>query len=141
MRHSPPLVGIFWSINVAGRETALLLHAVPLGDAEEYGDFLNYGGHYEYWDRLAQLGAGELRRRGLPTAPAWSEYEEWPRGRVVFHRPTQRFILYADRKLQKATVVNDIAKAFHLANGAFEVRSDRHYVSSRKASFSPPGEN
>jgi hypothetical protein len=28
-----------------------------------------------------------------------SEYEDWPRGRIVFDRSRQLFILYADRKL------------------------------------------
>ena len=37
-------------------------------------------GHLDYWSRLAHRGARALREAGIPTAPIWSEYEEWPRG-------------------------------------------------------------
>src|SRR4051812_37009936 len=97
-----PCVGIFWSVFEASQPLMLLADLVPLGEAEPYGDFLTHGGHHEHWAALARLGADGLRRRGLPTAPIWSEYEEWPRGRVVHHVPTGRFTIYADRQLRQA---------------------------------------
>jgi hypothetical protein len=43
------------------------------------------------------------------------EYEESPRGRVVYNTKSQRFALYADRCiLKRKSVVNQIMKAMHL---------------------------
>ena len=111
----------------------LLADLVPLEQGEPYGEFLTYGGHYEHWESLAAAGAGELRRRGLPTAPAWSEYEEWPRGRVVHHVPTGRTIVYADRQLRQAPpFLALVMQRFGLPEGRHEVRGDPHYVSTRR---------
>jgi hypothetical protein len=129
---STPSVGIFWLVLDTSRSPFLLVDLCPVGLGEPYGDFLTHGGHYDYWSKLAALGAGELRRRDLPTAPTWSEYEEWPRGRVVHHVPTRRFVLYADRQLKNTEALNLIASQFGLPNGRFDVRSDAHYVSARK---------
>ncbi|QDJ12111.1 hypothetical protein HVPorG_05037 (plasmid) [Roseomonas mucosa] len=72
-----PSIGIFWGIVGAGQQPALLVDLVPLAGGETYGEFLTHGGHYEYWTKLARMGASGLRRLGLPGAPLWSEYEEW----------------------------------------------------------------
>jgi hypothetical protein len=70
-----------------------LAHAVPLGQAEAYGEMLTTEtGHYDFWSGLARRGVGALREAGLPTAPAWSEYEEWPRGRVLYDCHARRFV-------------------------------------------------
>lgn len=127
----PPHVGIFWHIVTAATGPTLLVDAVPVAEAEPYGDFLTYGGHYEFWSKLAEMGTAELRQRGLPDAAKWSEYEEWPRGRVVFHVPASRFILYADRKLMVPPVIARIAERFGLPDDGFDVRGDPHYVSVR----------
>jgi hypothetical protein len=64
---------------------ALIALAVPLAQAEPYGDMLTVDtGHFEYWSRLAHRGVRVLREAGLPTAPVWSEYDEWPGGRVLY---------------------------------------------------------
>jgi hypothetical protein len=127
-----PSIGVFWLVQGNAQLPVLLADLCPVGSGEPYDDFLTYGGHYDHWDKLAALGAGELGRRGLPTAPVWSEYEEWPRGRVVYHVPTERFILYADRQLQQPETLNLIIHRFGLPQDRYEVRSDRHYVSTRK---------
>ncbi|MBO1081679.1 hypothetical protein [Roseomonas haemaphysalidis] len=134
---SEPHVGIFWMLAFADHP-ALLGHRVPLAQGEPYGDFLTHGAHYEHWTALAALGTDELLRRGLLTTPAWSEYEEWPRGRVIFHRPTQRFVIYADRKIQHASAIALIRANFGVPDGAFDVRSDEHYVSIRDVPHGPP---
>ncbi len=125
-----PLVGIFWRVGVAA-SSHLLVDAVPCDDAEIYGDFRTHGGHHEYWCALSALTVTELRARHLPEAVKWSEYEEWPRGRVVLHVPTQRFILYADKKLQTTATIVQIMDQFSLPQDRVDVRSDYHYVSVR----------
>jgi hypothetical protein len=42
------------------------------------------------------------------------EYEDWPRGRIVFDRSRDLFILYADRKLLAPAMSARIATQFHL---------------------------
>jgi hypothetical protein len=127
-----PFIGIFWLIMERNGSPVLLADRCSVAAGEPYGDFLTYGGHYDHWSDLAALGAAGLRRRGLPTAPAWSEYEEWPRGRVVHHVPTGRFVVYADRQLQKPITIGMIVRHFKISADGFDVRSDRHYASTRK---------
>ena len=128
-----PAVGIFWGIAEGDEPPVLLADLAPLEQGEPYGEFLTHGGHHEHWESLAAAGAGELRRRGLPTAPAWSEYEEWPRGRVVHHVPTGRSIIYADRQLRRAPpFLALVVQRFGLSEGCYEVRGDPHYVSTRR---------
>ncbi|WP_120010205.1 hypothetical protein [Teichococcus vastitatis] len=110
----------------------LLVDLVPVARGEAYGEFLTHGGHYEHWTRLAAMGPSALRRMKLPMVPIWSEYEEWPRGRVIYHVPTERFVVYADSQLQKAPWPEMIAQRFGLQSGAFDLRGDAHYVSLRR---------
>ena len=58
------------------------------------------------------------------------EYEDWPRGRIVFDRSRELFILYADRKLLTPATVARIATQFHLPAERTEVQSDFHYQST-----------
>jgi hypothetical protein len=126
-----PSVGIFWVLDRRSKPVQLLIDACPVESAEIYGDFRTHGGHHDYWQSLASLGAAALKRRGLPSAPLWSEYEEWPRGRVVFLMSTARFIVYADRKLRSPTTVASILSAFGIDDVPFDTRTDAHYVSDR----------
>lgn len=128
---STPQVGIFWRIQTSMIAPMLVIDSVPVEQAEPYGDFLTHGGHYEFWSAVSRLAISELRKRHLPDVVKWSEYEEWPRGRVVFHVPTDRFILYADRKLQSSGVIERIVLRFLLPLDRMDVRDDPHYVSVR----------
>ena len=96
-------VGVFWS--VGGK---LVWEKVSLDQAEEYGEFLTSRGHYSVWSDWQDLTTKERRQREVPETVAFSEYEEHPRGRVVFHSPSQTFIIYADRRLQKEETVNGL---------------------------------
>jgi len=130
-QETSPAIGIFWVVTDRGGSPRVLADLIPLVQGEPYGEFLTYGGHYTFWERLARLGAAELRRRGLPMAPTWSEYEEWPRGRVVHHQPTRRFIVYADRKLWHRPILDLVLARFGLRGQDFDLCGDQHYVSVR----------
>ena len=129
---SGPYVGIFWFIQSGGSVASMIADRVPTVDGEPYGEFLTYGGHYEFWTKMASMNAEELRKRKLPDVAMWSEYEEWARGRVVLHRPTNRFIIYADQKLMKPERIELIVRQFELPPNSFNVRGDSHYVSVRQ---------
>ena len=128
---SIPQVGIFWAIQTSGAAPMLLLDCVPATCAEPYGDFLIHSGHYEFWCKLASMNASQLRQDGVPDIVKWSEYEEWPRGRVVLHVTSNRFVIYADRKLRNPTMVQQIMQRFCLPTDRTDIRGDSHYVSIR----------
>lgn len=82
-----PRLGIFWLV-----DGKLLIDSAPLGECEQYGDNLNFvGSHIAVWERWRQAGK----------APAESEYEEYPRGRVMCEIRTKKFTLLADRCILK----------------------------------------
>jgi hypothetical protein len=125
------MVGPFWVVEEAGRSTIIAL-AVPLDRADAYGNMLTVDtGHLEHWSRLARRGAGALRAGGIPTAPDRSEYEEWPRGRVLFDRAALRFVVRADSQLHQPHFVRLIAGHFRIEATAATVLPDDHYRSVR----------
>src|SRR5713226_2338208 len=95
------LVGPFWVVEDEG-VSIIIAVAVPLERAITYGDMLTVEtGHLEHWSRLSRRGATALRAAQIPTAPVWSEYEEWPRGRVLYDCAARRFVIRADRQLHQ----------------------------------------
>lgn len=125
-----PCVGIFWGIRDATKDTVLLADKTPIDKGEVYGDCITHPvGHYDFWDGLSELGAKSLAIRGLPTAPAWHEYEEFPRGRVVYWPKEKRFVIYADRRLQTPAFIGQLVAEFFIPDGSYAVRSDPHYRS------------
>jgi hypothetical protein len=123
-----PRVGIFWVMQATDDEARLLAAGCPLAQAEACGDRLTCGpGHYETWAQW---------RRGRPIDPAlcamvwFYEYEEWPRGRIVFDRSRDLFIIYADCKLLTPETIACIKTRFHLPEDRTEVQSDWHYQST-----------
>ena len=118
-----PAVGIFW--RVAG---ALDVDRTPLSCAEPYGDCLTHGpGHYERWEAWQQLGTRGLREQAHPDAILVTEYDDWPRGRVVYEVPSARFVLYADRRLHQPATLAALRTLFGLDAAAVVVRGDPHY--------------
>lgn len=118
-----PSVGIFWRV-----ASTLVVDRTPLSRAEPYGDCLTHGtGHYELWEAWRQLGPRRLRDLGYPAAILNTEYDDWPRGRVVHEVPSRQFVLYADRRLQQRVTVDALRAAFGLREVTVVVRDDLHY--------------
>lgn len=113
-----PCVGIFWLF-----DDKLIFDSTPLSKAEPYGTALTHpDGHIDYWTRLQHTGA----------VPAEVEYEEPPRGRVVFYTREQRFHLFADKCiLSQRKVVGKIMDAMHLPPGKTSEGRDEQYQCSR----------
>ena len=103
-------LGIFWLVN--GK---LLIDSVPLSECEQYGDHLNYpGSHIRVWELWQQVGK----------APVESEYEEFPRGRVMYGTT---FTLLADRCiLKRKDLIATIKDELHLPKKTM-LGTDPHY--------------
>ena len=118
-----PCVGLFWRVGAC-----LLVDRTPLESAEPYGDRLtHFTGHYEFWEALRAKGLRGLRAASYPPEMATTEYDEWPRGRVVYEAPEARFAVYADRRLKAPAIIGAVVLAFGLDASRYEVRSDSHY--------------
>jgi hypothetical protein len=122
-----PHLGIFWLVQTPVGKARLLAAGCPLDQAEPYGDCLTYGaGHYETWAHWRRDRPVDAALRAIARS---YEYEDWPRGRIVFDRSRDLFTLYADRKLLTPATIARIATQFHLPAGRTEVTSDGHYQS------------
>jgi hypothetical protein len=123
------MIGIFWLIPVVG-DIFLLAHRLTLDVAETYDDFLTCPlSHIDAWE-ATKRGDRLLTLLDMPIRAiiATSEYEEWPRGRVVFERPAQRFTVCADR--QAFTYAEQIREMFNLPDDAV-FRTDLHYRNTK----------
>ena len=118
-----PAVGIFWRV-----AEVLVIDRSTLDQAETYGDCITHAaGHYERWEEWQAMGATRLAAKGYPAAIVSTEYDEWPRGRIVYETLQRRFVLYADRRLQRPEIVDAIKRAYGLGDVETVVRSDSHY--------------
>lgn len=78
-----PRVAIFWVV-----KGQLIIDSVPLARAEPWGDrYLNDPrSHMDTWEHYKAL-------RAVPVTADWADY---PRGRVIYDKVTERFRIYAD---------------------------------------------
>jgi hypothetical protein len=80
-----PAVGIFWRVN-----GVLVLDRSTLDEGEPYGDCITHGaGHYERWREWQAMGIARLGAIGYPNLILSSEYDQWPRGRIVYETLAQ----------------------------------------------------
>jgi hypothetical protein len=109
-----PHVGIFWLFR--GK---LVIDSTPFSEGEPYGDHLAFSrSHIDVWEQW-RLGG---------KVPVESEYEEYPRGRIVFNTKTRRFSLLADRCILKdKSMVKKIMSAMTLPNKTTDTGTDAHY--------------
>jgi hypothetical protein len=123
--NSQPCVGIFWVAQAKDGAPRLIAAGCPFEQAEPYGDCRTYGpGHYETWTRWRRDRTIDAGHRAIVCT---SEYEDWPRGRIVFDRSNDRLILYADRKLMAPEMIAIIREHFHLPADRTSVKGDIHY--------------
>jgi hypothetical protein len=108
-----PQVGIFWVVN--GKP---FVFGAPLNEAEPWGEFKNYKeDHIHLWTFL--------QRNGL--VPCDSEYEDHPRGRVVYNTKNDSFMFFADRCILKdKSMVEHLLAELHLPSTT-NTESDPHY--------------
>src|SRR5438552_17650634 len=109
-----PRVGIFWLVN-----QNLLIDSTLLSAAEEYDHFkIHSGNHISVWEKFQQNG----------TAPHEMEYEEAPRGRVMYNMKIRRFTLLADKCILKdKRIVSKIMSEMNLPSKNTDKGTDSHY--------------
>jgi hypothetical protein len=132
---SHSFVGIFWAVQQKGSAPVVLDHRCPISEAEPYGDMLTCPhGHYEVWAQWRKTTSKD--RPGLDSLIASDEYEEWPRGRIVYSSPHDHFVLYADAQiLSRHDLLTIIYERFGLQADRTQVtkpKRDSHYVSTRR---------
>ncbi len=112
-REPRAMVGIVFMV-----EGKLWIDATPADEAAAYGTCKTHErGHLEYWCALRTSGR-------VPDA----EYEEFPRGRVVYNTNTCEFIAYLDKCiLRKHAVVNQLMRRLNLPPARTRTLPDSHY--------------
>lgn len=102
-----PFVGLFFYV-----EGELLLHSVPLEDADPYGIFLNYPeSHDQVWQR-------EYSGR------YYGDFATYPRGRIIYRKTDQTFLVYHDPTIPTKVLQELCAQ---LGDGRYEYQCDEHY--------------
>ena len=109
------MVGIFWLVG----PDRLIFDVTRISEAQLYAHALTHPrGHLAHWTALQQSGMV------LPEI----EYEEYPRGRVVFYHTENKFRLFADPCiLARPAIVRRILSTMHLPRKKTEVLGDAHY--------------
>jgi hypothetical protein len=106
-------VGIFWLV-----KGELIFDSTTLNEAEPYGDHVTHPrSHIDVWNQFQQVGK----------VPRESEYEEYPRGRVMHHPSSGEFTILADPCiLARKDLIAEITKALHLP-AKTKIGTDPHY--------------
>jgi hypothetical protein len=129
---SEPSLGIFWFVVDAASAAHLLARLCPLPAAEPYGDRLTaphgHPGTWEAWRRHVL----PLPMPALRPVIATTEYDEWPRGRIVSDGAAAHFIVYADRQLLLPARLARIIATFALPPERTMAHTDPHYSRARR---------
>ncbi|PZT84256.1 hypothetical protein D7V64_15845 [Acinetobacter cumulans] len=107
-------IGIFWYWNC---EVLGIAHNFSPSDIDSIGLADSNYAHVEYW-KIIQSTNKELK---------YMEYEEVPRGRVIFNSKLNKIIIYTDKRLLIRSRIEKIARFFEANSEQIVVRSDPHY--------------
>jgi hypothetical protein len=121
-------VGPYWFVQENPGKILLIAHRCSLADAEEYGDCLTSPhGHYDLWESWRAGSPPD----GLAAIVREAEYEEWPRGRVVFDFVRSQFIVYGDKQVFEHKLQHRVLEYFGIPADNVEFSKDGHYQSTR----------
>lgn len=111
-------IGIFWFF-----KGKLLKSETALDDGTEYADVVNgQFNHINYWPMLQRRNP-ELRLL---------EYQEVPRGRVLFFKKPKKFRVLMDKVLHTPRNKQLLLKAFNLPKVKTVFGTDPHYTTDPK---------
>lgn len=107
-------VGIFWFF-----KGEILQDSIPFTHGEEYGDFVNgKSDHCSFWRNIQRIDP----------AAAMYEYDQVPRGRVVYSKRDDKFIVYGSEQFVRNDIQRHIVVAsFNLPLEKTVFRADEHY--------------
>lgn len=104
-------VGLFFYVN-----NDFIFSGCCLKEAQSYGDFMIYPeSHYDIWDKI-KAEDKENRIKGV-------DYDYYPRGRVVYRKSDDTFIIYYDKCVMKE--LDRLSKEYEGYNVKYEL--DEHY--------------
>jgi hypothetical protein len=109
-----PKVGIFFFI-----DNSILVDAVPVEKGEQYGNAIQHGSHFEFWESLVPKTLTERQFKARA-------YDAYPRGRVVYFPNEKKCCIYADTCLERKNIVL-VGKQFELIDEDIELQTDEHY--------------
>lgn len=114
-------VGIFW----VRKNNTLLGVSEPVEDSLNYGGFATYSNdHIRVWKKLKN-------DINAPKSWRYSEYEEVPRGRVVFDLKKKAFVIYGPSHLVgDAAFKKNALSYFNIPASSASFKSDPHYEMS-----------
>jgi len=107
-------IGIFWYYQ---NQTIGIAHDFNQSDQDSLGLTDSAYTHVKYWETLREL-IPELKN---------FEYEEIPRGRIIYNAKTSKFYAYMDAKLLKTNIAKKVADFFELDFDCIIWKKDPHY--------------
>ena len=109
-----PAVGIFFWY-----ENQLFIDDLPTAEAQPYaGTFKNGNSeHMSFWRNLKRAGLVDQHM----------EYDQIPRGRVVYVIPDDRYYIWLDKCIKKEKIIDQIVKEFNIPLKKYTVGEDAHY--------------
>lgn len=110
-----PKVGIFYFV-----DNKILMDAVPIETGEPYGDAIQHGSHYEFWEKLVPKTLIERKFKARA-------YDAYPRGRVVYFPAKDKYRIYHDKCLKKNVELANVEEQFDLKGVNIEFGKDEHY--------------
>jgi hypothetical protein len=130
-------VGPYWFVPDDSGRIVLMAHRCTLAEAEEYGECLTCPhGHYDVWESWRV----KCPRANVVGVLRDAEYEEWPRGRVVFNALWDQFMVYADSQISKSELQR-VLGYFGIARDRAVFMRDAHYQSTRLLRSTSAGSN
>ena len=107
-------IGIFWYYE---NQVIGIAHPIDLSDQDSLGLIDSHYTHVVYWENLKH----EIK------ALNYLEYEEIPRGRMIYDAKNDKTTVYMDAKLFKKSIVNKIAAFFEIDLADVVWKKDPHY--------------
>ena len=109
------MIGIFWIY-----KSTIYFKSVPVDKVDPIDGFVDSDfAHYEVWDEIFSQNKDFYLY----------EYEDIPRGRIVYDLKNKRYIVYTNSKIINSQEAKKlIREAFHLQNEQISFRFDAHYV-------------
>lgn len=107
-------VGIFWHYQ---NQIIGIAHEFNQSDQDSLGLIDSPYTHVEFWESLKQ---------NIPKLYLL-EYENIPRGRVIYNAKTQKAYVYMDARLLKTRIAKQVAAFFELDFDSVHWMKDPHY--------------